>query len=130
MYSTRISSYPVENVVYCSETKLCARQIVKESFDRVLGGTFNVPSLEEMELILKKNFEQLFDEYQAIQRIEARHPRWTETQMSDELERQRMLYENELRCSLRVAAIETIEEIENLIASFNQTIKDWKILNL
>jgi hypothetical protein len=48
----------------------------------------------------------------------------------DELERQRRHYENELHVNLRIAALDTIEEIENLIKSLSQTIAEWKIENL
>lgn len=130
MAPTRLSSYPFENVMYCSDTKICARQIVRESFDRILMGTFEIPSLEEMEFILSGNFEHLFDDYKAMQKIGLSHPNWTEAQMLDAVETERRLYENEIRVNLKVAAIETIEEIEDLINSLHQTIKDWKMNNL
>ena len=39
-------------------------------------------------------------------------------------------YENELRANLRIAAVNTIEEIENLIISLKNAIREWKIMNL
>jgi len=60
--------------MYPSDPKACARHIIKESIDRILAGKFNVPTLEEMESILSRNFEYLFDEHQTIQSIEALHP--------------------------------------------------------
>ncbi|MBW2338464.1 MAG: hypothetical protein JRF47_17240 [Deltaproteobacteria bacterium] len=48
----------------------------------------------------------------------------------DELERQKRHYENELRVNLRIAALNTIEEIENLIISLNNAIREWKVLYL
>ena len=50
--------------------------------------------------------------------------------MDDEVENQKIRYENELRVNLRVAALKTIEEIENLVKSLNQAIMRWKIENL
>jgi hypothetical protein len=46
------------------------------------------------------------------------------------MERQKRRYENELRVNLRVAALKTIEEIENLVKSLNEAITKWKIENL
>jgi len=46
------------------------------------------------------------------------------------MEAQKRRFENELVVNLRVAAINTIEEVENLVASLNQAIKKWKIENL
>jgi HAMP domain-containing protein len=116
--------------MYSSDTKKAARQIVRESFDRILAGTYQIPLLEEMTAILEKNFQYSFDEYKVKQRIKRLHWDWNKAQVMDELERQRRLYENELRVNLRVAALNTIDEIEKLIKSFGQMITEWKIENL
>ncbi len=41
-----------------------------------------------------------------------------------------MRYENELRVNLSVAALNTIEEIENLLKSLHEAVTKWKIENL
>ena len=43
---------------------------------------------------------------------------------------QKRRLENELGVNLRVAALNTIEEIEKLITNLNNAIKKWKIENL
>ena len=116
--------------MYSSDPKACAQQIVKESIDSILAGKFDVPTLENIESILRRNFENLFDEYKVIQKIEALNPSWNKSQILDELDRQRRFYEKKLRERLRAASIETINEIENLIVSLNQMIKNWKLLYL
>jgi RNA processing factor Prp31 len=116
--------------MYSSDIKKAARQIVRESLDQILAGTYQIPSLEEMVSILESNFDHSFDEYKATQRIKRSHLDWSEMQVSDELDRQKRHYENELRVNLKVAALNTIEEIENLINSLNHTIVEWKIVNL
>lgn len=116
--------------MYSSDTKKAARQIVRESFDRILAGTYQIPLLEEMIAILEKNFQYSFDEYKVKQRIKRLHWDWGKAQVNDELDRQRRHYENELRVNLQVAALNTIDEIENLIKSLGQMIAEWKIENL
>jgi hypothetical protein len=116
--------------MYSSDTKICARQIVREYLDDILAGTFEIPSLEDMELVLKRNFDHAFDEYKFRQKIKRSHLEWTEEQVTDELERRKRHYENELRVNLRVAALNTISEVENLIKSLNQAVREWKIKNL
>jgi len=116
--------------MYPSDPKSCARQIVKESIDRILAGRFDAPTLEGMESILNRNFENLFDEHHAIQSIKASHPSWDKLMISEELDRQRRFYERKLRERLRAVSVETISEIENLIASLNEMIRNWKKLNL
>jgi RNA processing factor Prp31 len=116
--------------MYSSDTKKAARQIVRESMPQILAGTFQIPSLEEMVSILQTNFEYSFDEYKAKQRIARSHMGWSNSQVLDELDRQRRRYENELRVNLKVTALSTIEEIENLIKSLKHRITDWKVKNL
>ena len=116
--------------MYLSDKKNAARQIVRESLPNILAGTFQAPSLEEMISILQANFDYTFDEYQAKRKISRSHMGWDESQVVNELERQRRHYENELHVNLRVAALDTIEEIENLIKNLSQTISEWKIKNL
>jgi RNA processing factor Prp31 len=119
-----------EASMYSTDIKTCARQIVKESLSRILAGTYDVPSLEEMKLFLEQNFDHSFDEYLITQKIKRSHPAWSRDQIIEELDRQKRHYENELRVNLRIAALNTIEEIENLIISLNNAIREWKVLHL
>jgi hypothetical protein len=116
--------------MYSSDIKQCARQIVKEYLNRILADTYQIPTLEEMKLFLEKNFDHSFDDYMISRKIKRSHPAWSNEQVMDELERQKRHYENELRVNLRIAALNTIEEIENLIISLNNAIREWKVLYL
>ena len=116
--------------MYSSDIKLCARQIVKESLNQILADIYQTPSLEEMKSFLEKNFDHSFDEYIITQKTKRSHPEWSNEQVAEELDKQKRHYENELRVNLRIAALNTIEEIENLIISLNNAIREWKIMNL
>ena len=116
--------------LYVSDAKNCARHLVRESLNQILAGTFEIPSFEEMVSILERDFEHTFDEFMARRKIMKSHISWNRDQVDDELEKQKIRYENELRVNLRVAALNTIEEIENLVKSLNQAIAEWKIENL
>jgi hypothetical protein len=116
--------------LYVSDAKTCARRMVRESLDQILAGTFQIPSIEEMISILDRDFEHSFDEFMTRRKIMKSHLTWSKEQVDDEVERQKRRYENELRVNLRVAAQNTIEEIENLVKSLNQAITKWKIENL
>ena len=116
--------------LYVSDAKNCARHIVRESLGQILAGTFEIPSFEKMVSILERDFEHTFDELMARRKIMKSHISWDRDQIDDELEKQKIRYENELRVNLRVAALNTIEEIENLVKSLNQAITEWKIENL
>ena len=116
--------------LFVSDAKNCARHMVRESLDQILAGTFEIPSYEEMITILERDFEHTFDEFMARRKIMKSHLSWTREQVDDELEKQKIRFESELRVNLRVAALNTIEEIENLVKSLNQAITKWKIENL
>ena len=116
--------------MYSSDIKLCARQIVKESLDQILANTYQITTLEEMKRFLNKNFDHSFDEYIVTQKIKRSHPEWSNERVAEELDKQKRHYENELRANLRIAAVNTIEEIENLIISLKNAIREWKIMNL
>jgi hypothetical protein len=116
--------------LYISDAKKCARQIVRESLAEILAATYQTPSPEEMISILKRDFDHSFDEFMARRKIMKSHLGWSEDQIEAELEVQKRRFENELGVNLRVAALNTIEEIEKLISGLNNAIKKWKIENL
>ena len=116
--------------LYISDAKKCARQIVRESLAEILAATYQTPSPEEMISILRRDFDHSFDEFMARRKIMKSHLGWSEDQIEAELEVQKRRFENELGVNLRVAALNTIEEIEKLISGLNNAIKKWKIENL
>ncbi len=116
--------------LYISDAQKCAKQMVREFLAEILAHTYQAPSPEEMTSILKKNFDHSFDEFTARRTIMRSHLEWSEEQIEAEIEMQKRRFENELGVNLRVAALNTIEEIEKLITSLNNAIKKWKIENL
>ena len=96
----------------------------------ILGATYQIPSLEEMISVLKRDFDHSFDEFMARRKIMRSHLDWSEDQIEAEIEMQKRRFENELGVNLWVAALNTIEEIEKLITSLNNAIRKWKIENL
>jgi DNA-directed RNA polymerase len=116
--------------LYVSDAKTCARQMVRESLGQILAGTYQIPSYDEMLTILDRDYEHSFDEFMTRRKIMKSHLTWSREQVDDEMERQKRRYENELRVNLRVAALKTIEEIENLVKGLNEAITKWKIENL
>jgi DNA-directed RNA polymerase len=116
--------------LYVSDAKICARQMVREALAQILAGTYQIPSIDEMISILDRDFEHSFDDFMIRRKIMKSHLTWSKEQIDDELERQKRRYENELQVNLRVAALKTIEEIENLVKSLNEAITKWKIENL
>lgn len=121
----------MKRLIACyTDAKTCAKQIVQSNFDEILGGTFRIPTHEDMEKSLKEFMESDFDEYQTRSKIVAMHPGWSVSRIKNEIERKRMRHENESLANLRQAAAKAVSEIEQLVASLNDTVKAWKIKNL
>lgn len=116
--------------LFISDAKKCAMQMVKESLFKILAGNYQIPSFEEMISILEGNFDHPFDDFMARRKITRSHIDWNEDEIEAEIEMQKRRFENELGVNLRVAALNTIEEIEKLMTSLKNTIKNWKIENL
>jgi RNA processing factor Prp31 len=104
--------------------------MVRESLAEILAAKYQTPSLEQMISILTRDFDHSFDEFMTRRGIMKSHPEWGDDQIEAEIEMQKRRFENELGVNLRVAALNTIEEIEKLITSLNNAIKKWKIENL
>ncbi len=115
--------------LYISDAKKCAKQMVREFLAEILAATYQTPSPEEMVSILKRDFDHSFDEFMIRRKVIKSHLDWSEDQIESEIEVQKRRFENELGVNLRVAALNTIEEIEKLITSLNNAIKKWKIEN-
>ena len=94
-----------------SDEKNWARQIVRSSLHEILAGKFQVPSNEEMETIIRDKFCEPFDEYRQRTKIRKLHPEWSEVEISDQLERQKMKQDRESRTKIRWFSQRTIEEI-------------------
>ncbi|MGD2184986.1 MAG: hypothetical protein PVI71_02615 [Desulfobacterales bacterium] len=116
--------------LYISDAQKCAKQMVRESLAEILAATYQTPSPEQVISILTRDFDHSFNEFMARRAIMKSHPEWSDDQIETEIEMQRRRFEDELWVNLRVAALNTIEEIEKLITSLNDAIKKWKIENL
>ena len=116
--------------MYSPDVKKCAQQIVKESFADILIGEFQMPSQDQIESYLFQNIDYGFDEYQVKKKIQRSHLQWSEDRINDELEKHKRRYEKEFRHNLKVAVQNAVNEVENLVGSFKDAIKTWKIKNL
>ena len=104
--------------------------MVRQSLAEILAGTYQTPTLEEMTSVLARDFDHPFDDFKARSKLMRSHIDWNEDQIEAEIDTQKRRFENELSVNLRVAALNTIEEIEKLITSLNNAVKKWKIENL
>lgn len=117
-------------VIYSTDAKRCAKQIVTDAFPQILLGDFRIPTQTDMEQALKGTIDFEFDEYKMRSEIKAKHPGWDKERLKSEVYKAKMKYDKKYQNNLRQAASEAISEIESLISSLNDAIKAWKIKNL
>ena len=75
--------------LYLSDAKKCARQMVRESLAEILAATYQIPSLEEVISILRRDFDHSFDEFMTRRKITRSHLYWSEDQIESEMEEQK-----------------------------------------
>ncbi len=117
-------------IMYALDIKRCAQQLVKESFVDIICGNFKVPSEKEIKNHLKEFIDYTFDDYQVTKKVIGSHPGWSPEMVTNEVERLKRRYDKEYHSNMVMAVNRTVEEIENLLRSLEDTIKKWKIKNL
>jgi hypothetical protein len=73
----------------------CAKLIVKESFEKIVSGNFEMPSNTDMEEMIDKALEWDFDEDKVVAEIKRNYPACSEEQAYDEVDKLSDIYEDE-----------------------------------
>jgi hypothetical protein len=86
--------------------------IVKESFEKIISGDFEMPSNRDMGEMIDKGLEWDFDEDGVVAEIKRNYPSWSEEQVYDEVDKLADVYENE---SLNHIIKVTVIECQNMV---------------
>ncbi len=96
----------------------CAKSIVKESFEKIASGDFEIPSNSAMEEMIGKELEWDFAEVKVAAEIKRNYPGWSEEQVYDEVDKLADIYEdgrsNHLESIIKVTVIECQNMVEEL----------------
>jgi hypothetical protein len=89
--------------------------IVKESFEKIISGDFEMPSNRDMGEMIDKGLEWDFDEDGVVAEIKRNYPSWSEEQVYDEVDRPADIYENErFNHIIKVTVIECQNMVKKL----------------
>jgi hypothetical protein len=89
--------------------------IVKESFEKIISGDFEMPSNRDMGEMIDKGLEWDFDEDGVAAEIKRNYPSWSEEQVYDEVDKLADVYENErLNHIIKVTVIECQNMVKEL----------------
>jgi hypothetical protein len=86
--------------------------IVKESFEKIISGDFEMPSNRDMGEMIDKGLEWDFDEDGVVAEIKRNYPSWSEEQVYDEVDKLADVYEDE---SLNHIIKVTVIECQNMV---------------
>ena len=93
----------------------CAKLIVKESFEKIASGDFEMPSNSDMEEMIDKALEWDFDEDKVAAEIKRNYPDWSEEQVYDEVDKLADIYEDERSNHLESIIKATIIACQNMV---------------
>ncbi len=93
----------------------CAKLIVKESFEKIASGDFEMPSSRDMEEMIDKELEWDFDEDKVAAEIKRNYPGWSEEQVYDEVDKLGDIYEDERSNHLESIIKVTVIECQNMV---------------
>jgi hypothetical protein len=93
----------------------CAKLIVKESFEKIVSGNFEMPSNADMEEMIDKALEWDFDEDKVAAEIKRNYPAWSEERVYDEVDKLADIYEDERSSHLESIIKATVLECQNMV---------------
>ncbi len=93
----------------------CAKLIVKESFEKIASGDFEMPSNTDMEEMIDKALEWDFDDDKVAAEIKRNYPGWSEEQVYDEVDKLADKYEDERSSQLESIIKATVIECQNMV---------------
>ena len=93
----------------------CAKLIVKESFEKIASGDFEMPSNTDMEEMIDKALEWDFDEDKVAAEIKRNYPGWLEEQVYDEVDKLADIYEDERSNHLESIIKATVIACQNMV---------------
>ena len=104
----------------------CAKLIVKESFEKIVSGNFEMPSNSDMEEMIDKALEWDFDEDKAAAEIKRNYPAWNEAQVYDEVDKLVDIYEEERSNHLDSIIKATVIACQNMVKELQKRPKPKK----
>ncbi len=73
----------------------CAKLIVKNSYEKIVSGDFEMPSSSDIEQMLNKELNWNFDEDKVVAEIKHNYPTWSDERVYDEVDKLDDMYEDE-----------------------------------
>ncbi len=104
-------------------TKVSKMKIVKTFFDGIKSINLDVLSTDDIESMIEKKSEWMFDEEKVMKKIEQTFPGWNKDRVYEEVDKLEEMYEKE--CAQRIDAIreKTIKNCKSIIKELEEDIR-------
>jgi hypothetical protein len=101
----------------------CAKLIVKESYEKIVPGNFEMPSHNDIEQMLNKEFKRNFDEDEVVAEIKHNYPTWSDERVYDEVDKLDDMYEDERSIKIESIIKATVKECQRLVEDIQKEAK-------
>jgi hypothetical protein len=101
----------------------CAKLIVKESYEKIVSGDFEIPSRNDIEQMLNKELKWNFDEDKVVTDIKNNYPTWSDERVYDEIDKLDDMYEDERSIKIKSIIKATVKECQRLIEDIQKEAK-------
>ena len=101
----------------------CAKLIVKNSYEKIVSGNFEMPSSSDIGQMLNKELKWNFDEDKVVADIKHNYPTWSDEHVYDEVDKLDDMFEDE--CSIKIESIikATVQECQRLVEEIQKEVK-------
>jgi hypothetical protein len=101
----------------------CAKLIVKDSYEKIVSGDFKMPSHNDIEQMLNKEFKRNFNEDKVVADIKHNYPTWSDERVYDEVDKLEDMYEDERSIKIESIIKATVKECQRLIEDIQKEAK-------
>ena len=101
----------------------CAKMIVKNSYEKIVSGDFEMPSSSDIEQMLKKELKWNFDEDEVVAEIKHNYPTWSDERVYDEVDKLDDMFEDERSIKIESIIKATVQEYQRLVEEIQKESK-------
>ncbi len=101
----------------------CAKLIVKDSYEKIMSGDFELPSSSDIEQMLNKELEWNFDEDKVVVEIKHNYPAWSDERVYDEVDKLEDIYEDKRSNKVEPIVETTVKECLTMVEELRKEAK-------
>jgi hypothetical protein len=101
----------------------CTKLIVKDSYEKIVSGDFEMPSRNDIEQMLNKELKWNFNEDKVVADIKHNYSTWSDERVYDEVDKLDDMYEDERSIKIESIIKITVKECQSLVEEIQKEVK-------